>query len=79
MPICEDLKSVSDLPKYWRLFKDPEDSNKGIVYLGTAGVRVFLHQGALVHLCHSGFYCGLEITQKTGFWLGNVGFVTGDR
>ncbi len=32
-----DLKSVADLPKYWRLFKDPEEPGKGLVYLGTAG------------------------------------------
>lgn len=27
-----DLKSVSDLPKYWKLFKDPEDPRKGRFY-----------------------------------------------
>ena len=32
-----DLKSVSDLPKYAHLFKDPEDPKKGIVYAGVAG------------------------------------------
>ncbi len=32
-----DLKSVADLPKYWKLFKDPEDPAKGLVYMGTAG------------------------------------------
>ncbi|MDC7235001.1 MAG: glycine betaine ABC transporter substrate-binding protein [Spirochaetales bacterium] len=32
-----DLKSVSDLPKYAHLFKDPEDPSKGIVYAGVAG------------------------------------------
>ena len=26
------LKSVSDLPKYWKLFKDPEDPSKGRFY-----------------------------------------------
>jgi len=26
------LKSVHDLPKYWKLFKDPEDPGKGIFY-----------------------------------------------
>ncbi len=30
--LAPDLKSVSDLPKYAHLFKDPEDSSKGIVY-----------------------------------------------
>ncbi|PKM90181.1 MAG: ABC transporter substrate-binding protein [Firmicutes bacterium HGW-Firmicutes-12] len=28
-PVAPDLKSVFDLPKYWELFKDPEDSSKG--------------------------------------------------
>ena len=27
-----DLKSVFDLPKYWKLFKDPEDPSKGRFY-----------------------------------------------
>lgn len=31
------LKSVDDLPKYWELFKDPEDSSKGLIYLGITG------------------------------------------
>jgi glycine betaine/proline transport system substrate-binding protein len=26
------LKSVSDMPKYWELFKDPEDPSKGLFY-----------------------------------------------
>lgn len=32
-----DLKSISDLPKYASLFKDPEDPSKGVVYGGVAG------------------------------------------
>jgi glycine betaine/proline transport system substrate-binding protein len=28
-PMAPDLKSVFDLPKYWKLFKDPEDPSKG--------------------------------------------------
>lgn len=28
-PLAPELKSVYDLPKYWNLFKDPEDPNKG--------------------------------------------------
>jgi glycine betaine/proline transport system substrate-binding protein len=28
-PMAPDLKSVSDMPKYWELFKDPEDPDKG--------------------------------------------------
>jgi glycine betaine/proline transport system substrate-binding protein len=31
-PIAPDLKSVFDLPKYWKLFKDPEDPSMGIFY-----------------------------------------------
>jgi len=31
-PIAPGLKSVYDLPKYWELFKDPEDPDKGIFY-----------------------------------------------
>lgn len=31
-PFAPDLKSVEDLPKYWKLFKDPEDPSKGIFY-----------------------------------------------
>lgn len=27
--IAPELKSVADLPKYWKLFKDPEDPSKG--------------------------------------------------
>lgn len=29
-PMAPDLKSVSDLPKYWKLFQDPEDPSKGV-------------------------------------------------
>lgn len=32
-----DLKSINDLPKYAQLFKDPEDTKKGILYGGVAG------------------------------------------
>lgn len=28
-PMAPDLKSVYDLPKYWKLFQDPEDPDKG--------------------------------------------------
>ena len=28
-PMAPDLKSVADLSKYWKLFKDPEDPSKG--------------------------------------------------
>jgi len=32
-----DLKSVYDLPKYWKLFKDPEDPSKGRFYNSIPG------------------------------------------
>jgi len=31
-PMAPDLKSIDDLPKYWELFKDPEDPSKGRFY-----------------------------------------------
>jgi len=31
-PMAPELKSVHDLPKYWELFKDPEDPSKGRFY-----------------------------------------------
>jgi glycine betaine/proline transport system substrate-binding protein len=31
-PAAPDLKSVFDMPKYWELFKDPEDPSKGRFY-----------------------------------------------
>ena len=36
-PIAPDLKSIYDLPKYWKIFKDIEDPNKGLIYSGVAG------------------------------------------
>lgn len=36
-PLAPDLKSVSDLPKYWELFKDPEVPTKGRFYNSPAG------------------------------------------
>ncbi len=36
-PMAPDLKSVLDLPKYWKLFKDPEDPSKGIFYNSIPG------------------------------------------
>jgi glycine betaine/proline transport system substrate-binding protein len=36
-PMAPDLKSVFDLPKYWKLFKDPEDPKKGRFYNAIAG------------------------------------------
>lgn len=32
-----DLKNIDDLAKYSHLFPDPEDSNKGLIYLGISG------------------------------------------
>lgn len=31
-PVAPDLKSVEDLPKYWEVFKDPENPSKGRIY-----------------------------------------------
>jgi glycine betaine/proline transport system substrate-binding protein len=31
-PMAPDLKSIKDLPKYWKLFKDQEDPSKGRFY-----------------------------------------------
>ena len=31
-PMAPDLKSVYDMPKYWKLFKDPEDPGKGLFF-----------------------------------------------
>ncbi|TYB88858.1 MAG: ABC transporter substrate-binding protein [Kosmotoga sp.] len=36
-PMAPDLKSVTDLEKYWKLFKDPEQPNKGRFYNGPVG------------------------------------------
>jgi glycine betaine/proline transport system substrate-binding protein len=39
-PVTPDLKSVADLPKYWELFKDPENPKKGRLLNGPAGWKV---------------------------------------
>jgi glycine betaine/proline transport system substrate-binding protein len=36
-PMAPDLKSIEDLPKYWKLFKDPEDPSKGRFYNSVPG------------------------------------------
>ena len=36
-PMAPDLKSVADMPKYWELFKDPEDKSKGRFFNAIAG------------------------------------------
>lgn len=36
-PMAPDLKSVKDLAKYWKLFKDPEDKSKGHIYSSPVG------------------------------------------
>jgi glycine betaine/proline transport system substrate-binding protein len=36
-PMAPDLSHVDDLPDYWELFQDPEDSSKGRLYDGIAG------------------------------------------
>ncbi len=42
-PMAPGLKSVSDLPKYWKLFKDPEDPDKGRIFIGITGWKVTGH------------------------------------
>lgn len=39
-PVAPNLKTVKDLPKYWELFKDPEDSKKGRIYGAITGWEV---------------------------------------
>lgn len=39
-PMAPDLKSVFDMPKYWELFKDPEDPSKGRFYNSIPGWTV---------------------------------------
>ncbi|TYO96856.1 ABC transporter substrate-binding protein [Desulfallas thermosapovorans] len=36
-PMAPDLKTIEDLPKYWELFKDPEDPGKGRFYGAVPG------------------------------------------
>lgn len=36
-PMAPDLKSVSDLPRYWKLFTVPESPDKGRIYDGSPG------------------------------------------
>ena len=39
-PSAPDLKSVYDLPRYWKLFEDPEDETKGRFLNGPTGWHV---------------------------------------
>jgi len=42
-PMAPDLKSVFDLPKYWELFRDPEDPDKGLLIsciIGWEGAKI---------------------------------------
>ncbi len=39
-PIAPELKSIKDLPKYWKLFKDEEKPNKGRIYGAIPGWEV---------------------------------------
>jgi glycine betaine/proline transport system substrate-binding protein len=36
-PMAPDLKSVFDMPKYWKIFKDPEEPGKGRFYNSIPG------------------------------------------
>lgn len=39
-PMAPDLKTIKDLPKYWQLFKDPEEPGKGRIYGAIPGWAV---------------------------------------
>ncbi|MEX2425231.1 MAG: glycine betaine ABC transporter substrate-binding protein, partial [Thermomicrobiaceae bacterium] len=36
-PMAPDLAHIDDLPEYWEVFEDPEDSEKGRIYDGVPG------------------------------------------
>ena len=38
--VAPDLRSVKDLPRYWKLFKDPENPRKGRLYNGPTGWQI---------------------------------------
>lgn len=40
-PVAPDLRSVTDLPKYWELFRDPEQPSKGRFYNAPTGWVVY--------------------------------------
>ncbi|WP_294853636.1 ABC transporter substrate-binding protein [uncultured Oscillibacter sp.] len=50
-PMAPNLKTVADLKDYASLFKDPEDSSKGIIYGGIAGWEItqIIHQKYLYY------------------------------
>lgn len=50
-PMAPNLKTVADLKDYASLFKDPEDSSKGIIYGGIAGWEIteIIHKKYLYH------------------------------
>ncbi|MDA3809600.1 MAG: hypothetical protein PF518_04625 [Spirochaetaceae bacterium] len=35
--LAPNLKTTADLPEYWKVFSDPEDPEKGLIYLGISG------------------------------------------
>lgn len=39
-PMSPDLRSIDDLPKYWELFRDPENPEKGRIMIGPPGWSV---------------------------------------
>ncbi|MBN1332376.1 MAG: ABC transporter substrate-binding protein [Synergistales bacterium] len=47
-PMAPDLKTVDDLKKYWKLFKDPENPDKGRLYNGPSGWVVSSHNTAKI-------------------------------
>ncbi|SMG13548.1 ABC transporter substrate-binding protein [Dethiosulfovibrio salsuginis] len=62
-PLAPDLKSVSDLPKYWEVFKDPEDKGKGRFLNGPTGWPVSVKNASKLEAygldeTYSNFYAG---------------------
>lgn len=60
-----DLKSVYDLPKYWELFKDPEDPSKGRFHNSIPGWKCTEHNSIKVETYgldeyYNDFICGSD-------------------
>ncbi len=60
-PMAPDLKTTDDLPRYWNLFKDPEDPEKGLIYLGISGWAITEDNVALFEEKNLGEYYNQSI------------------
>lgn len=83
-PMAPELKAVTDLPKYWEVFKDPENPNKGRLYDCVAGwVCEKVNQAKLkaygLEATYASFYPGSDVALTTSLltayekgeaWLG---------